>query len=343
MTTWQARLFQTGPGEARRNTIHRTPIEQAGDMMGTALSQTALGRRLTVRLQPLELRIGVRIPASQPNTCSRFKKENRMLLRLAPILLPLAVFAQTVPPEVDQALHARVSEFMQYHVEGKFTKAFEYVAEDTKEYYFNTQKLQYISFEIGDVTYSDNFTKATVNAMVEHTWAIQGQKIKVKTPQVTTWILENGKWVWHYDPHAMPETPMGRSAPFNGDPGAAPPPPKVLTQAEIDKRAEEILKGSSVDKTEVTLASDKTSSDQIVFHNGFPGSVKVYLDPGAKLEGFSAELEKSDLNMGQDAVVKVRYEPVSPEMKPARLLRIMVLPFNQVLEVRVKFAPSANQ
>jgi hypothetical protein len=26
-----------------------------------------LGGRLTVRLQPLELRIGVRIPASQPN------------------------------------------------------------------------------------------------------------------------------------------------------------------------------------------------------------------------------------------------------------------------------------
>ena len=26
----------------------------------------SLGRRLTVRLQPLELRIGVRIPASQP-------------------------------------------------------------------------------------------------------------------------------------------------------------------------------------------------------------------------------------------------------------------------------------
>src|SRR5882724_11299555 len=33
-------------------------------------SSTLLGRRLTVRLRPLEPRIGVRIPASQPTTLS---------------------------------------------------------------------------------------------------------------------------------------------------------------------------------------------------------------------------------------------------------------------------------
>ena len=55
-----------------RATLHASSIDPAGDMMVRVLSQRALGRRLTVRLQPLELRIGVRIPASQPNACSRF-------------------------------------------------------------------------------------------------------------------------------------------------------------------------------------------------------------------------------------------------------------------------------
>ena len=266
-----------------------------------------------------------------------------MFLRLTPFLLPLIALAQTPPPEVDQALRTRVSEFLQYHVEGKFTKAFEYVAEDTKEYYFNTQKIQFISFHIDDVKYSDDFTKATVQAMVEHTWAIQGQKINVKTPQVTTWVVENGKWVWHYDPQAIAETPMGRSAPPKADSGTASPPSlKELTQEQIDKRAKEILRGSSVDKEQVTLATDKASSDQIVFHNGYPGSVKVYLDPGVKLNGFHAELEKSDLNMGEDAVVKVSYEPASPGDKPPVMLRLTVLPFNQVFGITVKFAPPAN-
>ena len=264
-----------------------------------------------------------------------------MLLRVAPLLLPLITFAQTPPPEVDQALRTRVSEFLQYHVEGKFTKAFEYVAEDTKEYYFNSQKVQFLSFRIDDVSYSDNFTKATVNALVEHAWTIQGQKLNVKTPQITTWVVENGKWVWHYDPEAIPDTPMGKSA-SQLSPGAqaAPPPPVHLTQEEIDKRAREILKGSNVDKDQVTLAADKASSDQIVFHNGYPGSVKVYLDPGAKLDGFHAELEKSDLNMGDDAVVKVHYEPASPGEKLPVKLRLTVLPFNTVFEITVKFAPS---
>src|SRR5580658_6041018 len=42
------------------------------------------------------------------------------------------------PPEVEQALRARVTEFFQFHVEGNFRAAYGMIAEDTKEYYFNT-------------------------------------------------------------------------------------------------------------------------------------------------------------------------------------------------------------
>src|SRR5579872_6889230 len=102
-----------------------------------------------------------------------------MFFRTALALLPVVALAQTPPPEVDQALRARVTEFLQYHVDGKFTKAFEYVADDTKEYYFNSQKVQFISFHLDDVKYSDHFTKAEVHAMVEHNWTFQGQKLPV--------------------------------------------------------------------------------------------------------------------------------------------------------------------
>jgi len=70
------------------------------------------------------------------------------------------------------------------------------------------------------------------------------------------------------------------------------PPPVHLTQAEIDKRAREILKGSSVDKDQVTLAADKASSDQMC-------SITVILARSrftsilAKLDGFHAELERA--------------------------------------------------
>ena len=86
-----------------------------------------------------------------------------MRFQAAILLLPLAAFAQTPPPDVDQALRARVTEFFQAHVDGAFRKAFEIVAEDTKDYYFATEKVRFKSFKIVDIKYSDNFTKAVVN------------------------------------------------------------------------------------------------------------------------------------------------------------------------------------
>ena len=58
-----------------------------------------------------------------------------------------------------------MNEFFGYHVSGKFMKALPLVAEDTKEYYFAVQKRQYISYAVGNITYSENFTKAMVDVV----------------------------------------------------------------------------------------------------------------------------------------------------------------------------------
>src|SRR5437868_2594034 len=55
------------------------------------------------------------------------------------------------PADVDAALRARITEFYDYHVKGQFRKADELVAEDTKEYYFESRKPQYLSFEISRI------------------------------------------------------------------------------------------------------------------------------------------------------------------------------------------------
>ena len=81
-----------------------------------------------------------------------------MRFQAAIFLLPLAALAQAPPPEVDQALRARVTAFFQAHVDGSFRKAFEIVAEDTKDYYFKTEKVQFKSSQDpGDIKYSADF------------------------------------------------------------------------------------------------------------------------------------------------------------------------------------------
>ena len=48
--------------------------------------------------------------------------------------------ADAPPPEVDQALSARIGEFYQDQVGGKFRQAETLVAEETKEYFYSASQ-----------------------------------------------------------------------------------------------------------------------------------------------------------------------------------------------------------
>jgi hypothetical protein len=59
------------------------------------------------------------------------------------IFLPMIALGQLQTPaeQADVALRARVTEFLQYHVDGNFRKAYDMVAEDTKDDYFASGKI----------------------------------------------------------------------------------------------------------------------------------------------------------------------------------------------------------
>lgn len=266
-----------------------------------------------------------------------------MLFRAAFMVLPLAALAQTPPPEVDETLRARVTEFFQYHVDGNFRKAYDLVADDTKDQYFAAQKTRFKSFKIDYIRYSSDFTKADVQLTTERTWRMRPDlpETVMAMPMATTWKIENGKWVWSQSEAPQVQLPMGPSAvPPKANASGAPKLPNV-SQGAIAAAARNILQQSSIDKAQVVLATDKPSSDQVVFHNGFPGSVRVVLDAGAKLPGLKAELNKTELNAGENAVLKVSYQPPDKDPRPPLTLRLTVAPFNQVFTIAVSFgAPS---
>jgi hypothetical protein len=256
----------------------------------------------------------------------------------------MAFGQQTPPPEVEQALRARVTEFLQYHVDGNFRKAYDMVAEDTKDHYFNTGKVQLRGFKIDDIRFTDNFTKASVTATMSKTVTVVGQEIPVSTPSTITWKIENGKWVWYEEPKP-PSTPLGlafptppATAPAKGAGNADPALPKDFNDQTIAAAARSILQQISVDKKEITLAADKTSEDRVVFHNGMPGSVQVELT-APSIPGFSAKLEQSTVRAAGDAPVVFRYDPTGQTARPDPInVQLMVQPLNQVFVIRVNFA-----
>lgn len=278
--------------------------------------------------------------------------------RLAP--QPQAEFK--APPEVEQALRARVTEFFQLHVESNFQKAYGMVAEDTKKYYFDNKKNTYKSFRIVGVKFvNSDFTKASVDLECEQVMErVQFNGVVIPVPMTTLWKIEDGKWMWYRDPNVVNLTPMGASDLSKINAGATDEQIaarlKELTSPEsIAKRGLLIVGQSGIDKPEVTLAMDKPSSAEVTFHNGQAGYIKLVLDPGAKLAGFNATLDKVDVGANENAVLKLSYDPPAgsgsarpsssqapPQAMPqAVTVKLFVQPFNQVFPVTVHFGSPA--
>src|SRR6185295_13071044 len=131
----------------------------------------------------------------------------------------LPLFAQLVPPpvkpappEVDQALRARIGQFYQAYVDGKFRVAEQLVAEDSRDFFFEIEKQKILSFEKSEITYSDNFTKARVLTILpmEVRNARLG-RITVRPPATSFWKLEKGVWWWYHFTETVVDTPFGKS------------------------------------------------------------------------------------------------------------------------------------
>ena len=266
------------------------------------------------------------------------------MFRLSPILLcAWACLAQQAkeppkpPPDVDRALRARVTEFVQYHVTGEFRKAEALVAEDSKDLFYNRNKPRYMKFiEIARIDYNEDFTKATVIVSVVMPTLLPGWEGGPPTvPIPLTWKIEEGKWCWYLPPETLLRTPFG-AIPLNSAaaasatapgqmpalPGIAGPSP-ALPPADADPKALAAIAGARQlgmgpaipgavpesarrkilpDKTAVTLSAGKTET--VTFTNSGDDGRTLMLLGG--LPGVEAKLDRAEVAAGQTAVLTLR-------------------------------------
>jgi hypothetical protein len=263
------------------------------------------------------------------------KKMLRNSVILAAVTVSIAVGQQgdlfnQAPPEVDKALRERASGFFQDHMDGKFRHADTYVAEDSKDAFFNMEKARYLGFEIIRINYSDNFTKAKVITALKMNLRLRGSEFPATAPLTSNWRLEKGEWCWYRDLEQGKETPFGQLK------------TEGLSTGEIDPKA--LFKDPTlittqivVDKTEVKLSSFEVSHDKVVVTNNMQGEVSLRFecDPA---NGFSYSLSKNQLKAGEKATITFDYEPPDASAKPTLSAKIIVDPLNAAYPLRLTFA-----
>lgn len=272
--------------------------------------------------------------------------------RIAALILPQMVWvaslsAQTAAPtafasapkEIEDALRARVREFMQDFVDKKYVQAFDMVAADTRDAYFASAKAEIKSFTVGEVHFYPGLAKAEVITPVERVWSIQGDRVISNTQWRTAWVLENGKWCYSWE--VLPGTwltPMGPSAVVEGmgKVAAAPPLPSKIDTAALNNALSQIQGNLSFDRDSVQFSSKRASTQTVKLHNAMPGSITLEVAP-VSARGVTAKLDKTTLNAGEDAVLEVRYAPDGSVPGPA-LIEVVTSPFPSRIPLQVRFA-----
>jgi hypothetical protein len=247
---------------------------------------------------------------------------------------PQPVPSEKAPPEVDEALRARVKQFYQAHVDGKFRIADQVVAEESKDFFFTMAKTKYNGFDIVKINYYQDFTRADVVVATKGTWYFRGEKMPVTMPITSTWKLLDGQWFWYIVPTTEADTPFGKMHFDSGkarEPVAAlPADPKVL--------AEQILNAVKVEQTDIQLSSYEPRSIDVPIRNGVSGPVTLKVEFDNGFAGLSARLAQDKVPGGGSTKVTFACTPRDKQPKPTVTARIHVEPTGQVIPIRITFA-----
>jgi hypothetical protein len=246
--------------------------------------------------------------------------------------------AAVPPPEIDKALRERAAQFMQYTMDRTYSKAYAFVADDDKDWYLSSGKPQYTKFEIESIEYADGFQTATVKTKVTRVLSMNGHDMNTDLVVAYLWKIADGKWMWYHDPDVL-DTPFGpvridRTLPPAGTRGGGPV-PKDMSQEAASKAAGNLKLDATTDKKELLFEEGQLSDQELIFHNGLSGIVRVEADIIGDYRAYSVEPSDIQVQPGADLKLHVHYKPLQNSIDAS--VRLVIEPFNRTLIVPLKY------
>ena len=229
------------------------------------------------------------------------------------------------PAAVDRALRERITEFYQLQINHEYRKAEAFAAEDTKDFYYNGQKLQFLSFEIQKIKYNDDLSKAEATILVERMIDQPGfAGHPVKFPLPSFWKLEGGKWCWWVDRDKLRDTPFGRMTPGPALPGGSSDP---LAKAPATAVKDNLLAQVKPDRASIDMSPGTVEHVTVTNDSAGP----VAFDVSSDASGLRLWMDHKDLKSGEKATLAI----TALDTATSGTVHLSIRPFGPVIEIKV--------
>ncbi|MBI3207764.1 MAG: hypothetical protein HYZ37_02540 [Candidatus Solibacter usitatus] len=241
---------------------------------------------------------------------------------------------EQAPPVIDNALRERVNAFYQAHAEGKFRAADAFVAEESKDVFFESDKRRCRKFSLQKITYFDDYTRATVLISCDTEMMIPPKGLmSVTMPVASQWRVENGTWMWFVVSTKQRQTPFGAMNP--GADSSAPSPVAVPKGPSI----QDLVNSVKFSRTVVPMNPKLASIEEVEISSQLPGELKLQLEPLGNKDVI-AELGKSTLKGKDSTKLQISYKPDPARERAANTyaeVHIKAAQLNQTYVVKVQF------
>lgn len=242
-------------------------------------------------------------------------------------------------------MRARVDQFYQSSVSGKFKQVLALVAEDSQDHFLQEGASKFDACENVKITFSTDFSTAEVLEKCKGDLRFHGLEQHPTFPVSSRWKLIDGQWFWYWVKPDMVDTPFGPSKYPDEDARRAAP---QLPDAR--KLADGMYQSVKLDRNSVSLSTSGVSQDAIYITNGLPGGISLSL-PTTNQPGLKIIADKIDLGAGEKTRITFKYDVNDPAIACMDCLKklsgpvmaeLRIIPTGQIFPISINFVNGAK-
>lgn len=270
----------------------------------------------------------------------------KLLLWTSSILLAVSIVSASekqpspfrkAPPEVEEALRARVERFYLLFKEGKFRQAEDSVTEESKDLFYNSPKKALMGFEVVSLTFNDEFTEANVLVNVDTMFPLMGAT-PFKVPVAGKWRWVSDNWFLHMESRGN-ESPFGEMKGQQSSPGESATVQGAFAGGPRGIKPEAFSNMYALNRRAVKFPAPNNNEPvegTVTIANSGPVPLTLELQ-GPDIPGLVVDAGEGKLEPGGRREIIFRYQPEIAQLEGEKKVTFGVLPIMRKFAIKAIF------